>query len=66
MKIVVNGESVELLQPTTITQWLNEQNGIPNSTIIEFNGEILSQDQWNSTALRDGDQLEIFLFIGGG
>ncbi|MHB1651810.1 MAG: sulfur carrier protein ThiS [Desulfitobacteriaceae bacterium] len=66
MKIIVNGELVEVPEKTTVSHWLNEQKVAPDSTIIELNEQILSQDCWENTVLQDKDQLEMFLFIGGG
>jgi thiamine biosynthesis protein ThiS len=33
---------------------------------VEMNREIVPRAQWQATALKDGDRLEIVHFVGGG
>jgi len=33
---------------------------------IEWNGEILEREKWQSTYIKDSDTLEIIKFVGGG
>jgi thiamine biosynthesis protein ThiS len=33
---------------------------------VELNREIVPRDRWIATELREGDQLEIVHFVGGG
>lgn len=64
--MTVNGESIEIRPWLTLQQWANQQQLPLETAIIEYNGEILPQEQWGNTTLCEGDTLEIFKFVGGG
>ncbi len=65
MKLTINGESRVLVAGTL--SGLVEQFGMkPDRVAIELNREIVPRDRWPQTALKDGDQLEIVHFVGGG
>jgi thiamine biosynthesis protein ThiS len=65
MNLTINGESRDCSADTLST--LVEQLGMkPDRVAIELNREIVSRKQWPETRLKDGDQLEIVHFVGGG
>ena len=66
MQIVVNGEIQEVLLDCTVLKLLEDKAVALNTVVVEFNGEILKQVQWQSTVLQAGDNLEILVFMGGG
>ena len=66
MKIVINGETLEVKEKLTLLEWAQAQQVSLETAIIEYNGEILPQEAWAQTSLNDGDRLEIFKFVGGG
>lgn len=66
MNIKINGEKVELRESTNLKKWLEEQNIPSNTVIIEYNGEIIPEEHWENVVLKQGDQLEILKFVGGG
>ena len=64
--IVVNGDS-QTLPPRTSIGELIKRLGIRSPAIaVELNASLLTRDQYNSTMLCDGDQLEVVTLVGGG
>ena len=66
MKIVLNGESRSVVEPTTISALVRELNLIPATLLIEHNGLALHSKEWSSRALRDGDKVEFIRVVAGG
>ena len=65
MTLTINGET-RVLHAETLGA-LVEQLGMRSDRVaIELNREIVSRDRWSATPLKDGDQLEIVHFVGGG
>lgn len=66
MRIEVNGELREVSSDTTVRQLL-EQLGLGDTLVaVERNEEIVPRGQHASTALSEGDRLEVVHFVGGG
>lgn len=65
MNIIVNGLQ-ETFEPCTLTQLVRAKGLEAQSLVIELNQQIIKQDNWQSTTLRDGDILELLSFVGGG
>jgi thiamine biosynthesis protein ThiS len=66
MKLTINGENRILSSAETLSA-LVEQLGMKLDRVaIELNRDIVPRDQWATTPLKDGDQLEIVHFVGGG
>jgi thiamine biosynthesis protein ThiS len=66
MTLTINGESREYMSASTLTA-LVEQLGMKSDRLaIELNRQIVPRNQWEQTALKDGDKLEIVHFVGGG
>lgn len=66
MQVQINGERLELQKEVSLLEWITEQKIPLETAIMEYNGEILPQDQWRTTLLKDGDQVELLKFVGGG
>ena len=66
MQIVLNGEMQEISSKCTVFHLLEENAVTLNAAVVELNGKILKQEQWQSTELHLGDRLEILIFMGGG
>ncbi|MFZ3101720.1 MAG: sulfur carrier protein ThiS [Desulfitobacteriaceae bacterium] len=67
MRIVVNGELQEEVSPEcTVLKLLEEKAVVIKTAVVELNGEILEQEQWQSVILQADDNLEILVFMGGG
>ena len=66
MKLFINGEEHSLEGPLTLTNLLTRLNMKADRVAVELNLGIVPRDQWSSTALTEGDRLEIVHFVGGG
>ena len=65
MNLIINGESRVI--PADNLSALVEQLGMKSDRVaIELNRQIIPRNQWSNTPLKDGDQLEIVHFVGGG
>ena len=66
MRLTINGKEQIFDAPLTLAQ-LIEQLGMKGDRVaVELNRDIVSRPQWSDTALKDGDELEIVHFVGGG
>lgn len=65
MHIQVNGESRQVTA-TTLTGLVEELGLDPRKVAIERNLEIVPKSLHATTALTDGDRIEIVQFVGGG
>ena len=65
MRLIINGGEEDCAAPTldalVTTKGLRRE-----SLVIELNGVIIKQEQWQSTGLSDGDRVELLNFVGGG
>ncbi|RQW84330.1 MAG: sulfur carrier protein ThiS [Geobacter sp.] len=65
MLIVVNGEQKEI-GPLSVLGLLEMLEIDPRRVAVELNLEILPKPDYATTALQDGDRIEIVQFVGGG
>ncbi|HVM94435.1 MAG TPA: sulfur carrier protein ThiS [Terriglobales bacterium] len=65
MTLTINGES-RTTAAQTLTELVSELGMKPDRVAIELNRDIAPRDRWPQTKLKDGDQLEIVHFVGGG
>ncbi|ADL13076.1 sulfur carrier protein ThiS [Acetohalobium arabaticum] len=66
MKIILNGEEKELTSEIPLTDFLTAQNLDPDKLVIQYNQEIIQQEECSSIILTAGDKLEVLKFVGGG
>jgi sulfur carrier protein len=67
MSIKLNGELVELSSDIkTIQKLLAFYKLEDRLVIVEHNREIILKDQYESTELQNGDEVELVHFVGGG
>jgi sulfur carrier protein len=65
MTIKVNGENREVVEGMTVRQLIGEYKLTPEKVAIELNRRLLKSEKYE-TALKDGDEVEIVTFVGGG
>ncbi len=65
MDLVINGEA-QTSPASTLAALVEDLGMKPDRVAIELNRKIVPRDQWSQTELRNGDQLEIVQFVGGG
>jgi sulfur carrier protein len=65
MNITVNGKN-ESVSTDTIATYIRDIGMNPKALVVEHNGQVVVSDRWDQTPLREGDQLELLSFVGGG
>lgn len=63
---MVNGVKQTVPEGTTVTQLLDTLKILPERVVVEVNLTILKRAEHTNTALKEGDQVEIVHFVGGG
>jgi sulfur carrier protein len=66
MHIQLNGEAFELPDGTTIAGLIDRLDLAGRRLAVEVSLEIVPRSQHATTALREGDQVEVVHAIGGG
>ncbi len=66
MKIVVNGDPMEFPEQNKVTDLLGQLKLKPELVVVELNLNILKREELTRTVLKEGDQVEIVHFVGGG
>ncbi|RMG53218.1 MAG: sulfur carrier protein ThiS [Acidobacteria bacterium] len=66
MKVIINGEPRDVPDRLNVEE-LIEHLGLQGERVaVERNREIVRRADWATTLLREGDELEIVHFVGGG
>ncbi len=65
MQIVVNGEE-RTVAAMSVQAFLTSLGIDPQRVAVELNLDILPKSDYATTELKEGDQLEIVHFVGGG
>jgi len=66
LQITLNGDRVEVPGPLTVTELLDRLDIDPRRVAVEHNLTVLRRTLFGDTFVRDGDQIEIVNFVGGG
>ena len=68
MNLTINGQAETITTDTkTIKDLLTLKDvKMPEMVTVEHNGEILDRTAFDTTPLKDGDQIEFLYFMGGG
>jgi thiamine biosynthesis protein ThiS len=66
INITLNGNACALEQPMNILSLLETMKVPPGSVVVERNREILHRNMFDRVILKDGDELELIRFVGGG
>ncbi|GAB7026926.1 sulfur carrier protein ThiS [Geotalea toluenoxydans] len=65
MEIIVNGEKTAI-DAMSVLSFLQKIEIDPKRVAVELNLDILPKADYGTTMLKDGDQMEIVHFVGGG
>ena len=65
MKVTVNGDARDLPEDETVRALIIRHNLSPDKVAIELNRRLLRGDKYD-TMLKEGDEVEIVTFVGGG
>ena len=63
--VKINGEELNIAGKT-IAEYLASTNFDPKRIAVERNGDIVPKAKYGETILKDGDNVEIVGFVGGG
>ncbi len=66
MKIRLNGDPHDLDAELTILQLLERLAIDPRLVAVEHNLTIIKRDRYATATIREGDEVEIVNFVGGG
>ena len=66
MTIRLNGEPFEIPGPVTISALLAELKIDPRIVAVEHNVVVVKRQQYETTMIGEGDEIEIVRFVGGG
>ena len=66
MELLVNGEKRQVADGLTASQLLDALQVVPERVVVEVNLTILKRAQLPGAVLKEGDQVEIVQFVGGG
>jgi sulfur carrier protein len=66
LRITLNGDRHEVAGPLTVTELLAHLDIDARRVAVEHNLVVLKRDAFAATMVRDGDEIEIVNFVGGG
>jgi sulfur carrier protein len=64
--IILNGDPHEIVQPVTVTELLAQLSIDSRRVAVEHNLVVLRRGTFDEVVVREGDQVEIVNFVGGG
>jgi sulfur carrier protein len=66
-KIHVNGEEQEVTLPVTLAQLMSINKVVqPDMLSIQLNGEFVDKSAYETTNVKEGDEVDFLYFMGGG
>lgn len=66
LQITLNGDRLEVAGPLTVSELLDRLEIDARRVAVEHNLVVLKRAAFGETLVRDGDQVEIVNFVGGG
>lgn len=67
MKLTVNGEALEIEKSINLKEFLVVAKADqPEYVTVQLNGEFVDHSGFETTFVKDGDQIEFLYFMGGG
>ncbi len=66
MIVKINGKETTIPDNITVSELLNFLKIKQNYVAVELNKEIVKRSNWDSTNIKENDQIEIVTFVGGG
>jgi len=66
MKLIVNGETHEHQGNGSVDALLDELGAKKEHTALMLNGEVVPSKEWKITTLKENDEIEMLVFVGGG
>lgn len=66
MNIIINGKKQDLDCSLTLQVFIEQIYSNPNHIIAEVNEDVIKREKWENYTLKNGDQIELVTFMGGG
>jgi thiamine biosynthesis protein ThiS len=66
LTIILNGEPADFAGPLTVAELLSRLEIDARRVAVEHNVVVLKRAAFDETIVREGDQIEIVNFVGGG
>lgn len=66
MKVLINGQNIELKDSQTVADMSSERKITGSMFVIELNKNVVQKENYTQTFLKEGDAIEIVGFFGGG
>ena len=66
MQITLNGKTTEISDAPSLKIIVERFCKDKTPVVAELNGEIIKNTCWEQTRLKDGDNIELVSFVGGG
>jgi len=66
-KIQVNGNEQELEAPISLIDLIKKNDvAQPEMVSVQINGEFVDREEFTTTQIKDGDEVDFLYFMGGG
>jgi len=66
-KIQVNGNEQEVEVPISLIDLIKKNDvAQPEMVSVQINGEFVDREEYASTLIKDGDEVDFLYFMGGG
>jgi len=66
MEILVNGKKEKINKSISIGEFLKIKNIRREVVTVQLNEKIIDKENYDTTLLRNGDELEFIFYMGGG
>lgn len=66
MRLTVNGDAAEHDDDFTVADLVAQRAEDHRRVAVAVNADVVPRSAWASTALRDGDQVEVLVAVAGG
>jgi thiamine biosynthesis protein ThiS len=66
MNLVINGETREVAPVGSLAELVRQLGLDPRAVVVERNRRIVRRNDLEQAPVREGDQIEIVHFVGGG
>jgi len=66
MHVRINGKSEEIEGEISVLDLLKSRNVEPRMVAVEVNSELIEREHYETTFLKEGDEIEFLYFMGGG
>ena len=66
MQILLNGETYDYNGETNINALLDDIGANKDHTALMLNGSVIPSDNWENQEIKENDEVEVLVFVGGG